>query len=469
MKTVIHWFRRDLRITDNTSLNAAIAAGEVVVPVYILSNWKNTHRWSGANRQHFLCESLKSLDGNLRSIGGRLVVRCGDAVSELLTLAGECGAVEIHLNRDPDPHGRAVEARLEAACKEKGITVHVHKDVAIHERKEVLTGAGETFRVFTPYSRAWAKLPKPTVGGRVRKLVVPAGVASLELPDVARWGLGPAAPGVVEGGEKAARARMAAFLASGLGRYGELRDLPSVQATSRLSQDLRYGLLSIRELHSECLKKAETIDADGRSSAMKYVAELIWREFYMQILWNYPEVLEVEFNPKYRCMAWPGKAEAFERWKDGETGFPIVDAAMRELRETGFMHNRTRMITAMFLTKDLHLDWRLGESWFMQQLVDGEIASNNGGWQWSAGTGADAAPYFRIQNPWSQTKRFAADGAYIKKWVPELKDVEPAKFCEAPAPGMRLAPKYPSPIVDHAAARDVTLDLFKAAIAENGC
>ena len=175
----------------------------------------------------------------------------------------------------------------------------------------------------------------------------------------------------------------------------------------------------------------------------------------------------MEFNPKYRGMSWPGKAEAFERWKAGDTGFPIVDAAMRELRETGFMHNRTRMITAMFLTKDLHLDWRLGESWFMQQLVDGEIASNNGGWQWSAGTGADAAPYFRIQNPWSQTKRFAADGAYIKKWVPELKDVDPTKFCEAPAPGMRLAPKYPSPIVDHAAARDVTLDLFKAAIAGN--
>jgi len=436
-----------------------------VVPVYVLSHWKTSHCWTGPNRQHFLCESLKALDGNLRSVGGRLVVRCGEAVSELLALAEECNAVEIHFNRDPDPHGRATEARLEGACREKGIVVVAHKDVAIHERDEVLTGAGETFRVFTPYSKAWAKLPKPAIGGRLRALVVPAGVASSDLPDVSHWGLGAAAAGVVEGGEKAARKRMEAFLNGAVERYGELRDVPSVPATSRLSQDLRHGLLSIRELHEACLNKAETLDASGRSSVMKYVAELVWREFYMQILWNFPAVLEVEFNPKYRRIVWPGKLESLERWKAGETGFPIVDAAMRELRETGFMHNRTRMIAAMFLTKDLHLDWRLGESWFMQNLVDGEIASNNGGWQWSAGTGADAAPYFRIQNPWSQTKRYAADGAYIKKWIPELRDVSPEKFLEPPASGLRLAPKYPAPMLDHSAARDVTLDLFKAATA----
>lgn len=457
-----------MRVTDNTSLNAAVAAGDAVVPVYVLSDWKNGHRWTGANRQHFLCESLASLEGNLRSVGGRLVVRCGEAVGELMRLVRESGAVEIHFNRDPDPFGRAVEARLKAACREAGIVAVEHKDVAIHERDEVLTGAGETFRVFTPYSKAWAKLPKPAVGGRVKALVVPEGISSLPLPDVGHWGLGAAAGGVIAGGEKAARARMAAFLDNGIARYGDLRDVPSAPATSRLSQDLRYGLLSIRELHAACMKKAEALDAGGRASAMKYVAELVWREFYMQILWNFPEVLEVEFNAKYRGMAWPGKPEAFDRWKTGETGFPIVDAAMRELLETGFMHNRTRMITAMFLTKDLHLDWRLGESWFMQQLVDAEIASNNGGWQWSAGTGADAAPYFRIQNPWSQTKRYAADGVYIKKWIPELRDVEPVKFLEPPAPGMRLAPKYPAPMIDHAAARDVTLDLFKAALGGRG-
>ncbi len=201
--------------------------------------------------------------------------------------------------------------------------------------------------------------------------------------------------------------------------------------------------------------------ATARSNAQKYLGELIWREFYMAVLWHFPNVLEAEFNPKHRGMSWPGKKEHFERWCEGQTGFPIVDAAMRQLNETGFMHNRARMIVAMFLTKDLHLDWRLGESYFMQQLTDGEIASNNGGWQWSAGTGADAAPYFRIQNPWSQTGRFDADGEYIKRWVPELRDVAPEKFQEAPKSGS-IARGYPFPIVDHSEAREKTLQLFKS-------
>jgi deoxyribodipyrimidine photo-lyase len=463
VKTAIHWFRRDLRITDNTALNAAAKASESVVPVYIASNWKKQHRWTGPNRQSFLCGSLAALDGNLRTVGSRLVIRQGDAVKELEKLAIETKAGAIFYNRDPDPFGRAVEEQLAKTAARLGIEVHAFKDVAIHERDEVLTGAGETFRVFTPYSKAWEKLPKPPVGGRLKTLTTPD-VSSLAVPTLSTWELPPAAGGVLESGEKAARERMREFLEKGLARYGANRDIPSGRHTSRLSQDLRFGLLSIRELHQACLQKADSLDAAGRGSAMKYIAELVWREFYLQILWNYPEVLEHEFNPKYRGMKWPGTTANFEKWKNGETGFPIVDAAMRELRETGFMHNRTRMIAAMFLTKDLHLDWRLGEQYFMQTLVDGEIASNNGGWQWSAGTGADAAPYFRIQNPWSQTKRFDPEGAYIKKWVPELRDVPAEKLMDAPPPGVRLAKNYPPPVVDHATARDITLDLFKVAV-----
>ena len=462
MKTVIHWFRRDLRLTDNTALHAAASSGAQVVPVYILSDWKKNHRWTGPNRQHFLCGCLRSLDANLQSVGSCLILRQGDALAELEKLAVETRAEAIFFNRDPDPFGRAVEEKLEKMGQRLGIAIKPFKDVAIHERREVLTGSGDTFRVFTPYSKAWEKLPKPPVAPRVKSLASPTGVASLPLPDNSFWGMPPAAGGVLEAGEKAARLRMKDFLDQRISRYGETRDLPAGGGTSRLSQDLRYGLLSIRELHQECLKKADTLDAKGRGSVMKYIAELVWREFYMQILWNFPEVLELEFNPKYRGMVWPGQMSNLERWKNGETGFPIVDAAMRELRETGFMHNRTRMIAAMFLTKDLHLDWRHGESYFMQMLTDGEIASNNGGWQWSAGTGADAAPYFRIQNPWSQTKRFDADGVYIKRWIPELRDVDPVKFQDPPAPGLRLAKGYPAPIVDHATARDITLDLFKA-------
>ena len=462
-KTVIHWFRRDLRITDNTALHAASKASESVVPVYISSGWKNNHRWTGSNRQSFLCSSLSALDGNLRVVGSSLVIRQGDAVAELEKLAAETGASAIFYNRDPDPFGRSVEERLAKTAARLGIEIHAFKDIAIHERREVLTGAGETFRVFTPYSKAWEKLPKPPIVERIKKLTSP-NISSLELPTLASWGLPPAAGGVLEPGEKAARERMREFLDRGLARYGANRDIPSGRHTSRLSQDLRFGLLSIRELHQACLQKADSLDAAGRGSSMKYIAELVWREFYMQILWNYPEVLDQEFNPKYRGMKWPGTLANFEKWKNGETGFPIVDAAMRELRETGFMHNRTRMIAAMFLTKDLHLDWRLGEQYFMQTLVDGEIASNNGGWQWSAGTGADAAPYFRIQNPWSQTKRFDPDAAYIKKWVPELRDVPAEKLMDAPPPGVRLVKNYPPPVVDHSAARDITLELFKSSL-----
>jgi deoxyribodipyrimidine photo-lyase len=221
-------------------------------------------------------------------------------------------------------------------------------------------------------------------------------------------------------------------------------------------------LLSIREVYHKAKAAAEAGDAVGRDSVWKFISELIWREFYFQILWHYPEVLKHEFNAKYRGMEWDQDEAKYRAWCEGRTGFPIVDAAMRQLNATGYMHNRARMITAMFLTKDLHLDWRLGEQYFMQTLIDGEIASNNGGWQWSAGTGADAAPYFRIQNPWSQTKRYDADGKYIKEWVPELRAVPAAKFLEAPVDERPIAAGYPLPMVDHGTERDETLRRFKA-------
>lgn len=332
----------------------------------------------------------------------------------------------------------------------------------MHDQSEVLNGSGEPFRVFTPYSKAWAKVPHPAVRPKLRALATPPGIRSAALPTLAVWGLRDPATELPEPGERAARKRLDDFLRSRLAGYGANRNLPAGKTTSRLSQDLRFGLLSIREVFERVTECAKELPLDARDSAAKFASELVWREFYMQILWHFPEVLESEFNPTFRGMRWPGNPCHFDLWKSGETGFPIVDAAMRELRETGFMHNRTRMIAAMFLTKDLHLDWRLGESFFMQSLVDGEIASNNGGWQWSAGTGADAAPYFRIQNPWRQTRRYDPQGAYIKTWIPELRDVDPARFCDPPEPGLRLAKGYPLPVVDHSRARDITLDLFAA-------
>jgi deoxyribodipyrimidine photo-lyase len=454
MHRVIHWFRRDLRLHDNTALHAALEAAEEIVPVYVLSEWKGHHAWTGAPRQEFLCGSLEVLAGNLKKIGGRLMIRQGAADEEIGRLLKETGAEAVYFNRDPDPFGRRMEEKVAEAARACGAAAHGFKDIAIHERDEVLTGNGGAFRVFTPYAKAWRKLPKPDVLGAPRKMRTPAGIASLELPTLGTWGLKSDA-GIIEPGEDAARLRLEGFLKGAIGRYKAQRDFPGASGTSRLSQDLRYGLLSAREVYARA-----SAGGEGEGVAT-YVNELIWREFYMQVLWHWPQVLDGDFNPEYQNVRWYDAGEEFDAWKEGRTGFPIVDAAMRQLNATGYMHNRLRMIVAMFLTKDLHLHWRLGESYFMQRLVDGEIASNNGGWQWSAGTGADAAPYFRIQNPWTQSARFDPKGEFIKQWVPELKDIHPALLSTAPTPGMRICAGYPRPIVDHAQERDVTLTLFK--------
>jgi deoxyribodipyrimidine photo-lyase len=464
MSTAIHWFRRDLRLTDNTALNAALAAHDHVVPVYIVSEWRHEHRWCGAPRQEFLCGCLASLAKNLEHKGGRLIVRRGRADLVLAQLARECRADAIYFNRDPDPHGRAMEAKVAAL----GLPVHAHKDIALHERDEVLTGSGAPFRVFTPYAKAWLKLDKAAPGPSVGRISTPTNLASEPLPTLATWGLARDAQ-IIEPGEAAARRRLGAFLDGPIFDYATRRDEPAAEKVSRLSQDLRHGTLSIREVYAKCQALAGRADAVQRRSIGIYVNELIWREFYLQVLWHHPEVLAHEMQEQYRCLRWRDHwrpeervgGEDFQRWCRGETGFPIVDAGMRQLNATGFMHNRVRMITAMFLTKDLHVWWMHGESWFMRRLVDGEIASNNGGWQWSASTGTDAAPYFRIQNPWSQTKRFDPDGHYIRRWVPELRDVPAARFCEPPAPGLPLVKGYPLPMVDHYREREAAIEMFR--------
>ncbi len=478
MPTAIHWFRRDLRITDNTALNAAAKVGQTV-PVYITSEWKQHHHWCGPHRQAFLCGSLAALHHNLETKGGRLIIRRGKAVEVLLALARESGATEIHTNRDPDPFGRAVEADLCARAERAGIRVHLHQDHAMHERDELLTGDKRPYRVFTPYARSWVKLDKPTPGPTLKRIDVPAGIASDPLPTLAHWDLPHIDPALAPG-EAAARKRLSQFLDGPLFTYKERRDLPAESGTSRISQDLRWGLLSIREVYAKV--QAATASASSvayRTAAATYLNELIWREFYMQVLWHAPEVLEHEYQPDTRTLAWrahwrpedtaawdrdPAARHDFDRWCQGLTGFPIVDAGLRELAASGHMHNRVRMIVAMFLTKDLHFWWMHGESWFMRHLVDGEIGSNNGGWQWSASTGTDAAPYFRIQNPWSQTKRFDPTGTYIKKWVHELRDTHPTRFCEPSA--IPLAKGYPTPMVDHSTAREHTLAMFKTTRAE---
>jgi deoxyribodipyrimidine photo-lyase len=338
------------------------------------------------------------------------------------------------------------------------------KDVVLHERAEVLTATGKPYRVFTPYRRNWESLPKSPVGPAVTRMKAPAAsLRSDPCPTLATWGLRDTGVLLPEPGERAARLRMKQALAKVIPHYAATRNTPLGATTSRLSPDLRMGTLSIRELYHGVMTAAAAAPLEVAKSYSVYVSELAWREFYMQLLWHFPEVLESEFDAQWRGLPWSYDAKLLQRWKDGLTGFPIVDAGMRELRATGQMHNRVRMITAMFLTKDLRLDWRLGEQFFMQSLIDGEIASNNGGWQWSAGTGADAAPYFRIQNPWTQTKSYDPQGAYIRHWVPELKDAPLAALFEPPPPGDLFSNRagYPEPMVDHRTARDATLAFFK--------
>ena len=310
--------------------------------------------------------------------------------------------------------------------------------------------------------------------GWLKSLATPDKIPSMEVPDVGSWGLEPGKVVIPEPGERAARLRMDAWLGAalasakkgGVASYTARRNLPAAEGTSRLSQDLRFGLLSVRELYARVEEGRSKASGEEELASYKtYQTELAWREFYMAILHYFPEVLRHEFNPDWRGLPWMRGEEAeesFGKWCRGETGFPIVDAGMRQLAATGFMHNRVRMIVSMFLTKDLHIDWRMGEAFFMRSLVDGEIASNNGGWQWSAGTGADAAPYFRIQNPWTQTKTYDSDGIYVKRWVPELNETPVARLFLQPNPGEPLAAGYPEPMVDHKTERETTLELFKA-------
>jgi len=460
----IHWFRRDLRLTDNTALLQAAEMSEEVVTVYVRSEWRGAHAWTGPGRQAFLCACLESLGKNIEHIGGRLIHRAGDPVVELEKLIKLSKTEAVFFHRDPDPHGRTTETKVREMCRRLGIDCLDFKDCVLHEPGEVLTGAGLPYKVYTPYSRNWFAQGKVAPAGAVKRLAAPRQIDPGVAPSLSDWGLAGNGELPIEAGEKAARARLRRALEQVISRYGERRNDPAADATSHLGADLRYGTISVREVFhaTEELRLAAPTEAI-RNSIRDFQKQLAWREFFMAILGHFPQVLETDFNEAWRGLTWdePDYEDRFARWQAGRTGFPIVDAGMRQLAATGTMHNRVRMIVAMFLTKDLHIHWRHGEGHFMRHLLDGEIANNNGGWQWSAGTGADAAPYFRIQNPWTQTERYDPEGLYIKRWVPELAEV-PAKSLKAPPEtGRPLGVDYVLPMLDHKTEREETLERFK--------
>lgn len=464
MKTVLHWFRRDLRVSDNTALSEAARRAEQVIPVFVLEDAFRTGPDVGAARTAFLLQSVESLRKNLESLGYPLVVRRGKSVDVIPQLAQELGAQAVFANRRYEPYAQARDNKIFNALNGLGIGFEVFKDAVAWEEREVLTQAGNPFTVFTPYSKAW----------KARKVVAPhprLSAAKKPLPNIHSdaWSLDPADLGhpshqtPAPAGEHAAQEALKRFLAGPLFHYASQRDFPASAGTSNLSAHLRCGTLGIRSIYAKLKAAREGASVEQQRHCDVWLNELIWREFYLQVLTNFPHVMKGAFRPEYDRLEWSGPSAHFDAWCAGMTGYPIVDAAMRCLNATGTMHNRLRMIVAMFLTKDLLISWQQGERYFMQQLVDGDMAANNGGWQWSAGTGTDAAPYFRIFNPVSQAEKFDANGDFVRQWLPELAHL-PKDQIHQPweNPLATAKAKYPPRIVLHEQQRPKCLAMFKA-------
>ena len=425
----IFWFRRDLRLEDNHGLYEALRSNEPVQPVFIFDSDILNHLQPGDRRVEFIASALAALQEKLKQAGSALWVFYGKPIEVFQELIRTHTIGTITCNHDYEAYARQRDEQVKTWANSKGIAFQTFKDQVIFERSEVVKPDGLPYTVFTPYSKRWKSQLKPEMlqayksGGMLsglHKTTEHHGVEANRI-GLSQW------PAPLPSPPQPAAALLKA--------YGAQRDFPAVAGTSRLSVHLRFGTISIRGLVALALPESEP-----------WLNELIWREFYMMILWHFPHV-DQAFKPAYRAIVWENKPEHFERWCAGTTGYPLVDAGMRELAATGFMHNRVRMVTASFLCKHLLLDWRLGEAWFAQHLMDFELASNNGGWQWAAGTGCDAAPYFRVFNPSEQARKFDAEAQYIKKWVPEYG-----------------TSKYPQPIVDHAWARQRAITRYKSAL-----
>ena len=464
MSRGLHWFRNDLRLRDNTALAELCARVEQWLPVFVLDPRILGSAGVGEPRTRFLLDCLARLARDLETRGVPLLVRRGRPEDVLPQLLHETGARLLSFNEDVTPFARARDAAVRRAVEQKGVQVLACLDHVVFRSSEVRTGSGGAYAVYTPYRRTWWRrwheAPRPPARLGRLPAPIPEWTAD-EVPDAAAAGLGAAQVDLPTGGEEAARRRLGRFLETGAGRYHEDRDRPDIDGTSRLSPYLRFGVLSVRE----CFERAEeaaALEPALQRGVAKWLDELVWREFYAAILEEHPRVLQESYRREYDALVWNDDPEAFEAWSEGRTGYPIVDAGMRQLRATGWMHNRVRMIVASFFTKDLLIDWREGERFFFQHLVDGDPASNNGGWQWASSTGTDAQPYFRIFNPVAQGRRWDPEGRYVRRWIPELRSL-PNAHLHAPWEADRPPADYPPPIVDHAERREIALERFRSA------
>jgi deoxyribodipyrimidine photo-lyase len=436
VKTALVLFNRDLRVRDNPALFAASRADRVV-PLFVLDERLLGSRFAAPNRVAFMREALADLDASLKRAGGRLFLRRGEVVAEALAVARECGAGEIHASADWSGYARRREARLAVACEEAGVELTLHPGTTIVPPGAVTPAGGDHFKVFTPYHRAWSQAPLREVHGAPRRLAVPSKLRSPRLPALDQLSDGDPSPSRARGGESEGRGLMRAFLRRGLAEYEQRHDDLPGDATSRLSPHLRFGCISPLEL---------MLAARERPGGAAFVRQLCWRDFHHQVLAANPSLPRRDYRP--RGDRWSRSQRALAAWREGRTGYPLVDAGMRQLAAEGFVHNRARMTVASFLVKDLYVDWRQGAWHFWDLLSDGEIANNAGNWQWVAGTGNDTRPN-RVLNPVRQAERFDPDGEYVRRYVPELRTVSGRDvFRPWEMEGFeRLG--YPAPIVDH--------------------
>ena len=469
----LFWFRRDLRLNDNTALAEACARSEHVIPVFVLDTVILEKLENLADRcVNFIHASLFELKRELQERGSDLVVLRGEPDRVIPDVAGRMHAAAVFVNRDYEPSAKRRDETVQRSLVGLSCAFHSLKDQVLFEGLELVTGAGMPYRIFTPYANTWRhRFEDLLAAGASPALERHADLARLataraigEIPPFPSLGdLGFIRASLwLEPGELAAQQRLREFLPR-LARYAEDRDRPALHGTSGLSVHLRYGTISIREL----VRRAVADDSPG---ARVWLNELGWREFYHMILDRFPHVAEGPFRREYDHLIWPGREEHFHAWCEGRTGYPLVDAAMRHFNATGWMHNRLRMIVAMFLTKDLLIDWQWGEAYFARHLLDFDLASNNGGWQWSASTGVDAAPYFRVFNPVLQSRRFDPDGLFIRENLPELRGF-PDKLIHWPHDAdiftqreaqCVLGEDYPHPIVDHAVQKEKAIAMFRS-------
>lgn len=427
---VLFWFRRDLRLHDNAGLYHALKSGMPVVPVFIF----DTAILDGLAEKKdarlvFIRQALQEMQEKLEQLGSTLDVRHGEPEAIFRRLLDDYPVAAVYTNEDYEPYAQERDARVAKLLAASAIPFYTYKDQVIFSKNEVLKDDGKPYTVFTPYSKRWKSLLKPFYFRSYPNKKYFRNFfahAPHRIPSLESMGFS----------EMRVTFPPADWEKSVIRTYNKTRDIPGIRGTSRLSVHLRFGTISIRELAREAGALNET-----------FLNELIWRDFYQMILWHFPQVVKQSFRPEYDAIHWRNNEKEFRAWQQGLTGYPIVDAGMRELNETGYMHNRVRMVVASFLTKHLLIDWRWGEAYFAEKLLDYDLAANNGGWQWAAGTGCDAAPYFRVFNPYLQTQKFDPDLKYIRKWVPELDELT-----------------YPQPIVAHDVARKRCLEVYQKAL-----